>query len=334
MEGPAIDALETLIWAKLVACQRRAKFLTLRSDASLIKIVKSTHEPTVLFHAATNSSAPVQCSHKLPAELPPVRPISLIWLHFARDSENLVPVQAYGVTLNCATLVDVNVMLKNDILDIVDMALFPGLTLDAKLPWNFQIKGSAKRLSFVAYVVKRIRLLTDENTARLRSAHSHNDGPFGFNKLTVATGARVRYRRARERWSARQIFGISCGQTAKCWQHPELIRWCWWCGTTQCCFDYTGSPMVRNALRLMRSRGKSCIRVFQCRDDSGKVEAVPFKATDRSSSDLQRHRTRAAPPAPLGALRLRKLEPKSSVPVLATARLASSSSDARVALAS
>ncbi|GBP38779.1 hypothetical protein EVAR_33527_1 [Eumeta japonica] len=60
-----------------------------------------------------------------------------------------------------------NVMVKNEILDIVDMTLFLGFTLDAKLRWNSHITRLAKRLNSAAYAVKRTRQLTDESTARL-----------------------------------------------------------------------------------------------------------------------------------------------------------------------
>ncbi|GBP59312.1 Activating signal cointegrator 1 complex subunit 1 [Eumeta japonica] len=50
-----------------------------------------------------------------------------------------------------------NVMVKNEILDIVDMTLFLGLTLDAKLRWNSHIIRLTKSLSSAAYAVKRTR---------------------------------------------------------------------------------------------------------------------------------------------------------------------------------
>ncbi|GBP01012.1 hypothetical protein EVAR_2292_1 [Eumeta japonica] len=58
-------------------------------------------------------------------------------------------------------------MVKNEILDIVDTTLFLGRTLDAKLRWKHHITRLAIRLSSAAYAVKRIRRLTDENTAGL-----------------------------------------------------------------------------------------------------------------------------------------------------------------------
>ncbi|GBP44461.1 hypothetical protein EVAR_39469_1 [Eumeta japonica] len=64
-------------------------------------------------------------------------------------------------------LIDTKVVVKNEVLDIVDTALFLDLTLDSKLRCNSHITRLVKRLGSAAYVVKRIRRLTDESTARL-----------------------------------------------------------------------------------------------------------------------------------------------------------------------
>ncbi|GBP76412.1 hypothetical protein EVAR_102386_1 [Eumeta japonica] len=60
-------------------------------------------------------------------------------------------------SVRSAKLVDANVMVKNEILDIVDTTSFLGLTLDTKLRWNSNITRLTQRLSSVAYAVKRIR---------------------------------------------------------------------------------------------------------------------------------------------------------------------------------
>ncbi|GBP00193.1 hypothetical protein EVAR_824_1 [Eumeta japonica] len=60
-------------------------------------------------------------------------------------------------------------MVKNEILDIVDMTLFFSFILDSELRWNSQMTRLAKRLSPGAYAVERIRRLTDESTARVGS---------------------------------------------------------------------------------------------------------------------------------------------------------------------
>ncbi|GBP36871.1 Probable RNA-directed DNA polymerase from transposon BS [Eumeta japonica] len=54
-------------------------------------------------------------------------------------------------------LIDTNVMVKNEVLYIVDTNLFLSFTLDFKLRWNFHITRLSKRLDSAAYAVKRIR---------------------------------------------------------------------------------------------------------------------------------------------------------------------------------
>ena len=63
--------------------------------------------------------------------------------------------------------VPVRVKVKDEELEIVDRAVFLGITLDSKLQWGPHIDGLSGRLSSAAYAVKKIRHLTDINTARL-----------------------------------------------------------------------------------------------------------------------------------------------------------------------
>lgn len=60
-----------------------------------------------------------------------------------------------------------SVIVKNKILDLEDTAVFLGITLDAKLQWGPHIEKLSKRLSSAAFAVKKIRLITDVETARL-----------------------------------------------------------------------------------------------------------------------------------------------------------------------
>jgi hypothetical protein len=62
---------------------------------------------------------------------------------------------------------DAQVILKDEILEFEDKAVFLGLTLDSKLQWGTHISSLAGRLSSAAYAVKRIRQLADVETARL-----------------------------------------------------------------------------------------------------------------------------------------------------------------------
>lgn len=60
-----------------------------------------------------------------------------------------------------------DIVLNNDVLDFVDNAVFLGITLDEKLQWDPHINALSKRLSSAAYAVRKIRLLTDVETARI-----------------------------------------------------------------------------------------------------------------------------------------------------------------------
>ncbi|GBP43607.1 Probable RNA-directed DNA polymerase from transposon BS [Eumeta japonica] len=59
--------------------------------------------------------------------------------------------------LSDSKLFNTNVMVKNEVLDMVDTTLFLGLTLGSKLRWNSHITRLAKRLGSAVYAVKRIR---------------------------------------------------------------------------------------------------------------------------------------------------------------------------------
>lgn len=62
---------------------------------------------------------------------------------------------------------DDKLTLGNEKLDFVDSTVFLGIKLDSKLQWGPHIETLAGRLSSAAYAVKKIRQMTDENTARL-----------------------------------------------------------------------------------------------------------------------------------------------------------------------
>ncbi|CAF4832932.1 unnamed protein product [Pieris macdunnoughi] len=59
------------------------------------------------------------------------------------------------------------IIIKDEEIDFVDNAVFLGITLDSKLQWDRHIEGLSNRLSSAAFAVKKIRDLTDENTAKL-----------------------------------------------------------------------------------------------------------------------------------------------------------------------
>lgn len=63
--------------------------------------------------------------------------------------------------------VDMQPELNGDKLNLINSTVFLGITIDSKLQWGPHICKLADRLSSAAYAVKRIRLLTDIDTARL-----------------------------------------------------------------------------------------------------------------------------------------------------------------------
>ncbi|GBP21532.1 Probable RNA-directed DNA polymerase from transposon BS [Eumeta japonica] len=90
-------------------------------------------------------------------------------LLFADDTSLLFKIDRHQSAFDKvnSTIFEIFVMVKDEVLDIVDTTLFLGLTLDSKLRWNSHITRLAKRLGSAAYAIKRIRLLTVESTARL-----------------------------------------------------------------------------------------------------------------------------------------------------------------------
>lgn len=60
-----------------------------------------------------------------------------------------------------------SLMLDNEALSLVESTVFLGITLDSKLQWGTQISCLAGKLSSAAYAVRKIRQITDVDTARL-----------------------------------------------------------------------------------------------------------------------------------------------------------------------
>ena len=62
---------------------------------------------------------------------------------------------------------DCDILLNGEKLEFTDQTVFLGITLDDKLQWGPHIASLAGRLSSAAYAVRKIRQLTDVETARL-----------------------------------------------------------------------------------------------------------------------------------------------------------------------
>lgn len=63
--------------------------------------------------------------------------------------------------------VNTNIIMNNERIEVINSTVFLGITMDAKLQWGPHIAALAGRLSSAAYAVKKIRHLTDIETARL-----------------------------------------------------------------------------------------------------------------------------------------------------------------------
>jgi hypothetical protein len=63
--------------------------------------------------------------------------------------------------------IDLNISLDNSLVQLVNSTKFLGITLDSRLQWDPHIEALTSRLSSAAFAVKKIRLLTDIETARL-----------------------------------------------------------------------------------------------------------------------------------------------------------------------
>jgi hypothetical protein len=63
--------------------------------------------------------------------------------------------------------VETKIFLNNECLEMVDKALFLGITLDRSLQWSPHIAVLARKLSSAAYAIRKIRQLTNVETARL-----------------------------------------------------------------------------------------------------------------------------------------------------------------------
>ncbi|GBP54385.1 hypothetical protein EVAR_29461_1 [Eumeta japonica] len=59
------------------------------------------------------------------------------------------------------------ISVRNKELEFVNSTVFLGITLDDRLQWGPHISKLAKRLSSAAYAVKKMRNLSDVETARL-----------------------------------------------------------------------------------------------------------------------------------------------------------------------
>lgn len=96
--------------------------------------------------------------------------LKLVFNWFTANNLVLNPKKTKYINFSLAhtnTSIKKNVILNNESIELVETATFLGITLDSKLQWSHHIAQLAGRLSSAAYAVRRIRQLTDVDTARL-----------------------------------------------------------------------------------------------------------------------------------------------------------------------
>lgn len=75
----------------------------------------------------------------------------------------------------------VNIKLNDEYLELIDKTTFLGLTVDKNLQWSPHISSLAKKLSSAIYAIRKIRQLTDVETARLvYFSNFHNIMSYGI----------------------------------------------------------------------------------------------------------------------------------------------------------
>lgn len=62
---------------------------------------------------------------------------------------------------------NIHISLNNEVITVTDSTVFLGITLDSRLQWNSHLSTLAGRLSSAAYAVRKIKQLTDTDTARV-----------------------------------------------------------------------------------------------------------------------------------------------------------------------
>jgi hypothetical protein len=89
------------------------------------------------------------------------------WFNINNLSLNPKKTNCVKFSLPNVRKVDLSISLNADVVELVDSTKFLGITLDSRLQWDPHIEALSSRLSSAAFAVKKIRLLTDIETARL-----------------------------------------------------------------------------------------------------------------------------------------------------------------------
>ncbi|CAK1578767.1 unnamed protein product [Parnassius mnemosyne] len=107
-----------------------------------------------------------------------------------------------------------NVLLNGEELSLVDTTVFLGITIDAKLQWGPHISKLASRLSSAAYAVRKIRSLTDVETARLvYFSYFHSVMSYGILLWGNATDIEAIF--VLQKRAVRAIYNLNCKESLR-----------------------------------------------------------------------------------------------------------------------
>lgn len=110
--------------------------------------------------------------------------------------------------------VDSTILLNGECLEIVNKALFLGITLDSNLQWSPHIAVLAGKLSSAAYAVRKIRQLTDVDTARL-VYHSYFHSVMSYGILVWGKAADIQTIFVLQKRAIRSIYNLNSRESLR-----------------------------------------------------------------------------------------------------------------------
>jgi hypothetical protein len=165
------------------------------------------------------------------------------------------------------TPVDTRILLNNECLEIVDKTLFLGLTLDKSLQWSPHITKLAHRLSSAAFAVRRIRQLSNIETARL-VYHSYFHSVMSYGILVWGKAADIQTIFVLQKRAIRFMYNLRAGASVrKLFKEINIL-------TVACQYIYENIMYVIKNLQLFtkncdihtyNTRNKNKLAIRKCR---------------------------------------------------------------------
>ncbi|KAJ8736617.1 hypothetical protein PYW08_007273 [Mythimna loreyi] len=152
-----------------------------------------------------------------------------------------------------------DIILNNEKLEFVDKTVFLGITLDLKLQWGPHLTSLAGRLSSAAYAVRKIRQLTDVDTARLvYFSYFHSIMSYGI--LLWGRAADIDSIFILQKRAIRAIYNLRrCDSLRELFKNINIM-------TVACQYIYENIMYVRKNLHLFSKRGDRHNYVTRNRD--------------------------------------------------------------------